>query len=111
VGGSEGESEFVFEFVFEGGRRARNAVRVLGNKYQQWPIRRCALRFDHHRLDAFTVPREALVLGDAITRRIPRGYANVADQLPDPARSPQSSLEHELEHGLGLAHGPRLPQM
>jgi hypothetical protein len=25
VGGSEGESEFVFEFVFEGGRRARHA--------------------------------------------------------------------------------------
>ena len=25
--------------------------------------------------------REALVLGDSITRRIPRGYANLADQL------------------------------
>ena len=38
-------------------------------------------KFDHHRLDAFSVAREALVLGDSITRRIPRGYANLADQL------------------------------
>ena len=38
-------------------------------------------RFDHHRLDAFSVAREALALGDAIARRIPRGYAGLADQL------------------------------
>ena len=38
-------------------------------------------RFDHHSLDAFSVAREALVLGDAITRRIPRGYASLADQF------------------------------
>jgi four helix bundle protein len=38
-------------------------------------------KFDHHRLDAFSVAREALVLGDSITRRIQRGYANLADQL------------------------------
>jgi len=38
-------------------------------------------RFDHHRLDPFSVAREALVLGDSITRRIPRGYASLSDQL------------------------------
>jgi four helix bundle protein len=37
--------------------------------------------FDHHRLDAFHVAREALRLGDAIARRLPRGYATLADQL------------------------------
>ena len=38
-------------------------------------------RFDHHRLDAFSVARQCLLLGDAIVRRIPRGYAGLADQL------------------------------
>jgi four helix bundle protein len=37
--------------------------------------------FDHHRLDAFHVAREAVRLGDAIARRLPRGYATLADQL------------------------------
>jgi four helix bundle protein len=37
--------------------------------------------FDHHRLDAFHVARDALRLGDAIARRLPRGYATLADQL------------------------------
>jgi len=37
--------------------------------------------FDHHRLDAFRVAREALVLGDDIARRLPRGHASLADQL------------------------------
>lgn len=37
--------------------------------------------FDHHRLDAFHVAREALRLGDAIARKLPRGYATLADQL------------------------------
>ena len=37
--------------------------------------------FDHHRLDAFHVAREALRLGDSIARRLPRGYATLADQL------------------------------
>ena len=37
--------------------------------------------FDHHRLDAFAVARQALAAGDAIARRIPRGYASLADQL------------------------------
>jgi four helix bundle protein len=37
--------------------------------------------FDHHRLDAFHVAREALRLGDAIARRLPRGYGTLADQL------------------------------
>ena len=38
-------------------------------------------KFDHHRLDAFSVAREALVLGNAIACRIPRGYGTLADQL------------------------------
>jgi four helix bundle protein len=31
-------------------------------------------RFAHHRLDAFHVAKSALVAGDAIVRRLPRGY-------------------------------------
>ncbi len=38
-------------------------------------------KFDHHRLDAFHVARDALRLGDAIARRLPRGYATLSDQL------------------------------
>jgi four helix bundle protein len=37
--------------------------------------------FDYQRLDAFKVAREALRLGDALARRLPRGYATLADQL------------------------------
>ena len=37
--------------------------------------------FDHHRLDAFSVARQALPAGDAIANRIPRGHATLADQL------------------------------
>ena len=37
--------------------------------------------FDHHRLDAFSVAREALKRGDVLARRLPRGYATLADQL------------------------------
>ena len=37
--------------------------------------------FSHSRLDAYTVAREALVLGDGIARALPRGYAPLADQL------------------------------
>ena len=39
------------------------------------------LPFDHHRLDAFSVARDALVLGDPIARRLPRGYGPLADQV------------------------------
>jgi four helix bundle protein len=38
-------------------------------------------RFAHHSLDAFGVIREALRLGDAIARALPRGYSKLADQL------------------------------
>jgi hypothetical protein len=38
-------------------------------------------KFDHHRLDAFSVARDALTGGDAIARRSPRDYAALADQL------------------------------
>ena len=37
--------------------------------------------FDHERLDAFHVALEALVLGDAIGRGLPRGYGTHSDQL------------------------------
>ena len=37
--------------------------------------------FDHHRLDAFSLARQALQAGDAIANRIPRGYSTLADQL------------------------------
>jgi four helix bundle protein len=38
-------------------------------------------RFAHHRLDAFHVSRDALVLGDALVKKLPRGYAPLGDQL------------------------------
>src|SRR3954463_5940854 len=44
-------------------------------------VQRPSGKFDHHRLDAFHVAREALRLGDSIARRLPRGYATLADQL------------------------------
>jgi len=37
--------------------------------------------FDHHKLDAFHVAKRALVQGNAIARRLPRGYSKLADQL------------------------------
>jgi len=37
--------------------------------------------FDHHRLDAFSVARESFQRGDAIARRLPRGYSALAEQL------------------------------
>ena len=60
------------------GKRSRESVletmRAVG-RYLRVP------KFDHHRLDAFSVARDALTGGDAIARRIPRGYAALADQL------------------------------
>jgi four helix bundle protein len=38
-------------------------------------------RFDHHRLDAYVIAREALGLGEAVAGRLPRGHAHLADQL------------------------------
>jgi four helix bundle protein len=38
-------------------------------------------RFAHHSLDAYAVAREALVLGEAIARELPRGQGTLADQL------------------------------
>ena len=38
-------------------------------------------RFAHDRLDAYVVAREALVLGEAVARDLPRGHATLADQL------------------------------
>ena len=38
-------------------------------------------RFSHHSLDAFGVILEALRLGDAIARELPRGYGKLTDQL------------------------------
>jgi len=38
-------------------------------------------RFDYQRLDAYVVAREALLRGEAVARKLPRGYAKLADQL------------------------------
>ena len=38
-------------------------------------------RFAHHRLDAFHGAKGALVAGDAIVRRLPRGHGSLADPL------------------------------
>ncbi len=37
--------------------------------------------FDHHRLDAWRIAFEALLEGDRIAKRIPRGYGKLKDQL------------------------------
>jgi hypothetical protein len=37
--------------------------------------------FDYQRLDAFRVAREALVRGQELVRRLPRGQRQLADQL------------------------------
>ena len=37
-------------------------------------------RFAHHKLDAFHVAKGALVAGDAIVRKLPRGYGTLGDQ-------------------------------
>ena len=74
--------EFVFEFVFEGGWRGRRAKRVTGRNDGPRATRTPRLpRFDHHRLDAFSVARDALRLGEKISKRLPRGYATLSDQL------------------------------
>ena len=38
-------------------------------------------RFNHHKLDAFHVAKQALVAGDALVRGFPRGYGPLADQM------------------------------
>jgi four helix bundle protein len=38
-------------------------------------------QFAHHRLDAFHVARSALVAGDALVCKLPRGYGPLADQM------------------------------
>ena len=38
-------------------------------------------RFNHHNLDAFQVARQALVEGEALAVKLPRGYATLADQV------------------------------
>lgn len=38
-------------------------------------------RFSHHRLDAFQIALQSLARGDAIVRKLPRGYGPLADQL------------------------------
>ncbi len=37
-------------------------------------------RFAHHRLDAFFVAKAALVAGDAIVKKLPRGYGPLAER-------------------------------
>ena len=38
-------------------------------------------RFAHYRLDAFHVAKAALIAGDALARKLPRGYGSLADQM------------------------------
>jgi len=38
-------------------------------------------RFAYHRLDAFHTAKSALVRGDELVRKLPRGYGPLADQL------------------------------
>lgn len=38
-------------------------------------------RFAHSRLAAYQVVREALVRGDKVAKKLPRGYAKLGDQL------------------------------
>ena len=40
-----------------------------------------APRFAHDRLDAYDIAKEALALGEAIAKTLPRGYGTLADQL------------------------------
>ena len=37
--------------------------------------------FSHELLDVYIVSRQALIIGDAIARSLPRGYGHFADQL------------------------------
>ena len=39
------------------------------------------MHFTHESLDVYLVSRQALVLGNAIARSLPRGYGHFADQL------------------------------
>ena len=41
----------------------------------------CPGPFDHERLDAFQVARQALARGDQLARALPRGYGSLKDQL------------------------------
>ena len=38
-------------------------------------------RFAHHKLDAFHVAKSALVAGDTLVRKLPRGYGTLGDQM------------------------------
>ena len=38
-------------------------------------------QFDHHRLDAFHVARDAMVLGIGVSKKLPLGYGKLKDQL------------------------------
>ncbi|MFO0552429.1 MAG: four helix bundle protein [Polyangiaceae bacterium] len=38
-------------------------------------------RFPHHGLDAYAVALDALVMADALAKRLPRGYGPLSDQL------------------------------
>ena len=42
---------------------------------------KASLRFPHHQLDAYRVALEALKLADEMTKRVPRGYGPLCDQL------------------------------
>jgi four helix bundle protein len=43
--------------------------------------RKAKYEFDHHRLHAFHVAKEAMVLGVGLSKRLPQGYGKLRDQL------------------------------
>lgn len=56
-------------------RAGRRSIEAVFRALDALPV------FDYQRLDAFKVAREVLRLGDALARRLPRGYATLQDQL------------------------------
>ena len=54
---------------------------LRGSPASEDPMIDTRWQFTHHRLDAYRVALDALVLGDALARALPRGYGTLADQL------------------------------
>jgi hypothetical protein len=58
--------------------------------------------FDHHRLDAFAVAKQAMVLGMAITRKLPRAEAGEAAGILESLVDLRVADEDEVEVVIGL---------
>ena len=74
----EGRGRRASARFFRGGGRGRTKTIRREVHLAQTEDRPC---FAHDRLDVYRVAREALVAGDALARRVPRGYGGLADQL------------------------------